>query len=368
MSKYFNVNNPNQIVTILSDQNSFYQLSDGNMIKKDSFMSKYQPVLEGYESDHIGTNKIPTYTNTDKIDPNSFFSSTSLSPTDINIIKSTDPSIIPNIPDGVDRSEIKINTTDKTNIKQPLPQINESLVKRVDEQIIPNNTQTDVSKYKVYDNDDEAYNDFINNSGITVKKPEPKKEVQSVDPMFEIDSLYNDELLAYGQEEATNRRNKRVSKINGIKNTEQPNIEQPKQFESVNPTPNYQPTIDPIKMMFSTFKRNHEVTFNFEFKDKIANPEFIKMMMENMDGDIVGYYKKMIVDNIMKNLHIIENVVENELKELLITEEVVEVKPKRITPTVKKEVKDKLNDVVEQKSDEIKIIPEKKSNKKITKK
>ena len=362
MSKYFNVSNPSQIITIVSDQNSFYQLSDGNMIKKESFMSKYQPVLEGFETEHIST---PSYTNTERIDPSSFFSATSLSTTDINTIKSTDPSIVPNIPDGVERSEIKINTTDRTNIKQPAPQINETLVSRVDNQVIPNNTKTDVSQYKVYDDDEEAYNDFINNSGITIKKPEPKKEIPTTDPMIEINSLFDDELLAYGQDEANNRRNKRISKLNGVpQNNQQQTSDITEQtIHAGNPTPNYQPTIDPINMMFSTFKRSHEVTFNFEFKDKIANPEFIKMMMENMDGDIVGYYKKMIVDNIMKNLHVIEGIVEKELKELLTPEEVVKVsKPKKVVKVVKKPVREPIPEETEvlkkPKRPEIRVIPD----------
>ena len=314
MSKYFNINNPSQIVTIISEQNIFYQLSDGNMIKKDSFMSKYQPVLEGFETEHLNENKSPSYINDDFVDPNSFFKSTVITSNDIDTIKQVDTSIVPDINDSM-RSEIKLNTTDKTNTSNNL---------NTSDNITPNNTNIDVSKYKVYDNDEDAYNDFIKNSGIKEEKPQQIKQQSQIDPMIEINSLYDDELIAFGQEEANNRKNKRLSKLNTTSYIKTET--ETKQVEN-KPIIN---TIDPIKMMFSTFKRNHEIIFDIQFKDKIANPQFIKMMMENMEGDIIGYYKKIIMDNIMDNLDIIENVVENELKLILSEEkEIIKKSPKK---------------------------------------
>ncbi len=45
-SKFFSVSNPQTTVTVVEDKGNFYELSDGNMIKKDTFMQKYQPVLD----------------------------------------------------------------------------------------------------------------------------------------------------------------------------------------------------------------------------------------------------------------------------------------------------------------------------------
>lgn len=309
MSKYFNINNPNQIITITSEHDSFYQLSDGNMIKKESFMQKYQPVLDDIVNESI----ITEYKNSSYIDPNSFFnSSTILDNSSLNKIKNSDSS---NAPEGTDESrrEVKINNN---NINNKIS--NDTLIKVVDEVVIPNNTNTDVSQYKVYDNDDDAYNDYINKSGIQVK-PQKQIHTQTIDPMIEINRLYEDELMAFGTEEAHNRKMKRMNKIDKT-----PEIIDQNEFNILNNNEvvNIQtPVIDPIKMMFSTFKRNHEIKINVEFKDKIGNPDFIRMMMENMDGDIIDYYKKLIMDNIKKDLNKIEDIVQRELEIIILGEE-----------------------------------------------
>ena len=230
-----------------------------------------------------------------------------------------------NIPPITDFNRTTV--VDKTTPTTPTPSLNEGILKPIkpEDIVIPNNTNIDVSQYKVYDNDDDAYNDFLNKSqqpkqNQQVKQP---KQVQQVDPMLEINDLYDNELLAYGKEEASKRKNKRVNKLTDMQESDNNQQESVNQVE-IRQEIKYEPVqqIDPFKMMFSTFKRNHEVVFNVQFKDKIANPDFIKMMMENMDGDIIGFYKKSIMDNIMKNLTVIESVVEKELRNILGEEDV----------------------------------------------
>lgn len=65
--------------------------------------------------------------------------------------------------------------------------------------------------------------------------------------------------------------------------------------------------------MFKSFKKNHNIDIIVTFKDKIANPDFVKMMLENMEGDIVGFYKKIIMQNIMQNIKQIEDEVEHSI-------------------------------------------------------
>lgn len=244
MSKFFNVNNPNEIVTIISEHPMFYQLSDGNMIKKETFSTKYQPVLEGFEYEEFNQSS-------DIIDPNSFFAPQ-------QIINQDDISSIVN--------------TDTTNM-------------------VDSNERTTVIKKDELTN---VYQQSVASQSV--------QNTQS--KIDEINHMYDDEKMVYGEAEATLRRNKRLK----------PYTQQTQ--EVVNTPPQHtQPVqqIDPVKMMFSTFKRNHEITFNFEFKDKIANPEFIKLMVENMDGDIIGYYKDLIMKNIINNISDIEQIVEDKL-------------------------------------------------------
>ena len=335
-NKYFSVNNPTQVVTITSDHDNFYLLSDGNMIKKETFMTKYQPTLDGFENDHTPKQNIPTFSSNSTIDVDSFFSKSSVSADVISVIKNVDETKVSDIKlDPV----IKVNLpTDKTINQQPQqPQfnMNESLVTRVDNVTIPNNTNTNVSQYKVYDDDEESYNDFLNKPTQIENRPLPPVVVQTPnnDALNEINVMYDNELLAFGKEEADSRKNKRMLKL--YPQTQQNNTQQPQQ-------PYQQPVkqIDPVTMMFSTFKRNHELTINLQFKDKIGSPDFIKMMVENMDGDIVGYYKNIIMENIKKDLSKIEDVVQDEIEIAIygevISRKIVKQSPKKSKPKMKK--------------------------------
>jgi hypothetical protein len=62
-----------------------------------------------------------------------------------------------------------------------------------------------------------------------------------------------------------------------------------------------QPQIDPLQMMFKMFKNNYDVDINLDVKEKIADPVFIKMIMENVEGDAIEYYTKIILDKLLKN-------------------------------------------------------------------
>lgn len=284
-----------KVVTIVDEQDTFYQLSDGQMIKKDIFNKYYLPFVPKQQnfSQTKSTNESL------EIDPISFLNTPSVKQDVLEKIKNTDVSKVPdnkmppqivNIPDG-----------------QQSTYNNESLVKQVDNLPIPNNTNTDVSQYKVFDNDEDAYNDFIRKG-----KTQPVQQQTTPKPklMSEIEKLFEDEKMAFGEEEALKRKNIRL-KRNLIE--EQLPVEQPQQIESNQ--------FDPYEMMFKSFKRNHPISVSIKFEDKIGNPDFVKMMMENMDGDIVGYYKKIIMNNIVNNIKHIEDEVEKCIKMEIFGEE-----------------------------------------------
>jgi len=299
-NKYFNVSNPQQIITIVEDQDRFYKLSDGNMIKKDTFMQKYQPVLDDV-SESVKTQ--PKHTQ-GEIDPDTFFKSTVIPDNVVNGIKQADPTKA--------SDNVKSQVVHKGTGQSKESAYNESLVKRIDDPLIPNipnNTNTDVSQYKVYDNDDDAYADFEKkNQGQQPPKP---KQTDYEKQKMEIELLFDDEKMAFGEEEAISRRSKRLLKLPTAK--PQQELGDVPSVDAYNP-PTPQPAISPIEMMFSTFKRKHPITVNVEFTDMIGEPDFVKLMVENMDGDIVGYYKKKVMENIMKDLSKIELAVEATIK------------------------------------------------------
>ena len=215
MTRYFNVNNPSNVVTITLDHGNFYQLSDGNMIKKDTFDSKYQPILEGFEHEMI-QEKSTQIVNSDFIDPTSFFSATSsINASEIDKLKNVNTNNVPEVSD-LNRTQV-VNKSIPDNPTQQ-PNLNEGIITQVDPKnmVIPNNTNTNVSQYKVYENDDDAYEDFIKNSNVPQQAPKPQQQGVTKAQLDEVDSLFEDEKLVYGIEEANKRKTKRMNKLNNI--------------------------------------------------------------------------------------------------------------------------------------------------------
>ena len=243
--------------------------------------------------------------------------------------------------EGTDRTEITLNTTNTTknakpfinkSVKQPIKQQNENIIQQVDPTTmpIPNNTNIDVSQYRVYEDEDDAYNDLVNNSGnIPVQQPSKPKQ-----PQIEVDQLYEDEKMAYGWEEADRRRNIRLKKPT------QPLVQSIVETQEVITKKIQEPQMDPVEMMFKTFKRNHEIKINIEFIDKIGKPDFIKLMIENMDGDIVDFYKKLIVENIKNNFKFIEDEVEKQLRKEIFEENKVTIGYQEVGLDLTKETPD----------------------------
>jgi hypothetical protein len=287
--KFFNVKNPTETVTIIAEQSNFYQLSDGIMIKKELFSDKYQPVLPGFENE-INENVQPfaqpftQQQNNEKIDPNSFFKT--------NAIK-LDSSEINNIK-NIDTSKV-VEQNERTTIVKDTTQSIKSL-----QNISP--------------------------------QPQPIINENKDTELENINRLFDDEKMVYGENEATLRRNKRLQRLLPPEQQQQQHIDN-QQIKI--PEQKSRPIQDPLQMMISTFKKVHEITFNFEFKDKIANPEFIKLMMQNMDGDIISYYKQMVMNNILTNVKTIEDIVEQTLKEEIgISDEKEKIEIKKKTKLV----------------------------------
>lgn len=146
-----------------------------------------------------------------------------------------------------------------------------------------------------------------------------EREVTRIDnTQSEVDQQFEDEVQVYGVAEATKRKRERMKR--GIYPTQRP-IQQPttqvntNSAEQIQTVQQYtQQQVDPSEMMFKTFKRNHDITITLDFKDKIGSPEFVRMMMENIEGDIIVYYKRLIMDNIMKQVNRIEREVEKQLR------------------------------------------------------
>jgi hypothetical protein len=186
----------------------------------------------------------------------------------------------------------------------------------------------------------------------------------------EIDELFNDEVQVYGVEEATKRKRDRIKR--GINTTKNPVMPQPEKNGTVQingvvqetTQPQYiQQTVDPSEMMFKTFKRNHEITITLDFKDKIGNPDFVRMMLENIDGDIISYYKRLIMDNIMTQVNRIEREVEKQLRmEIFGTSEDEPMSQDDLKPNIEVDKKPKMDENLSNDNKPVVIVNNKKED------
>lgn len=75
--------------------------------------------------------------------------------------------------------------------------------------------------------------------------------------------------------------------------------------------------IDPLQMMFKMFKSNYPVSIKIVIDEKIPNPTFISMVQENVEGDAVEYYAKLISDKFLSDPSKLKSEIYKQLKEVI---------------------------------------------------
>jgi len=96
---------------------------------------------------------------------------------------------------------------------------------------------------------------------------------------------------------------------------------------------------DEVIKMFKKFKRNHTITIKFSQKDKIGKPEFIQMMAEGLDGDIIQFYTDELFKKFISDIDAIKEDIYNQIYKKvygvdkpkeeysdLISEEIIDIK------------------------------------------
>lgn len=216
------------------------------------------------------------------IDPNSFFNN-NLTPGLENIvekIKNVDTSKIKDI--GGMPPDIKYNSepsVDQINLNK---EYKEKLLREFKEEQARNN----LSQYKVYDNDDDAALDFENK---------------------------------INQKNSNNFNNEQIKDEFNIKEVN----EQPMK-------PSYLSAEEEAFRFFKSFKKVYPINLTIEFDERIAEPNFIKMMAVNYEGDIIKFYTKEFMNRIYNDPGFLENKIYEKLKNIVFEND----KPKR--PRAKK--------------------------------
>ena len=70
---------------------------------------------------------------------------------------------------------------------------------------------------------------------------------------------------------------------------------------------------DPTTALFKKFKRNHNISISLKIKDKISKPDFIKVMADGLEGDIIQFYTDQIFENYFNNVENIKQDIYNQI-------------------------------------------------------
>jgi len=231
-------------VRIINEGDAFYTLDDGVKIKKETFSKRYDK--------------------SDEIDPMEFLNPQSALENLAQQIQKVDPNQVVNEPEHSTRIKMKHPTVLADNSRGQVDPVDNT-----------SDTGIQISE--------ERRKQMIDDFNMKKELGEPNL----TPPSFTDESNQNQD--GYIEYEMPNEGEGR------IRQTSQPN--QPTQS---NQPKNQPPQMDPLQMMFKMFKNNYEVKLSFDIEEKIADPAFIQLVMENVDGDAIEYYTKKILSKILK--------------------------------------------------------------------
>ncbi|NPV13268.1 MAG: hypothetical protein HPY57_16025 [Ignavibacteria bacterium] len=377
-----------EIVRIMSDEGNFYILNNGMKIDKQLFAQKYAAVNSNQSMDaesflnqktliqvnppkqqiveNVAVNSGPNV----PVDPIDFLNPTS----SLANIKGIDGLMKIDTSKYVDAPESqRVVVRDLSAQEQQNPGIQ---VRNLD-----NEKQTLLEKYKhmgtniqanfVDENDDKAVDQLVKN----LEKPQPKvvlnenglTETQEIFRQQQIELTgkdpYEDKIRKY-------RISKGYQNIEPLKNpkvivdeTVYPYEQNATQVTVNNITQQQIQGEDPTIAIFKKFKRNHNVTIKLEIKDKISKPDFIKVIADGFEGDIIQFYADELFKTFLDDFKNIKKEIYNQLYKNIygyLPDEEIEKEnqnQKRAIKNVPKNKKSKLNENIDSKEDTIVLIP-----------
>jgi len=138
-------------------------------------------------------------------------------------------------------------------------------------------SETDLNKFRQIDeNDEEATQKFL------------KKQQQERD-RIEATGGGNTSIAKQRAGITNHQEISDEEQISGNKPTQQSHLKTPE-------------PVDFITQMFKSFKRNHKISVTLEIEDHISEPEFIKLMSNNLDADIIGLYTQEILGRVLSDV------------------------------------------------------------------
>jgi len=260
--KFQNIENQ-EVVTVVGESGMFYSLSNGSNIKKDIFFQKYS----------------------ETVDAGSFFrEQTAAGLSNLaEQLKTVDSS---KIVDGKIPPKVKyVQKAISEQVTAP-PEYREMLLRKFEAE----QANKDLSQYRVYEDDDEAAADFERKMAQKVQQKRENRPQMEQQPEPQMAEQY-----------------------------EPTNIREAQQTQ--NYTPNYVDPEEESFRFFKSFKRIHQIKLAVEFDEKIAEPQFIRMMVNNFEGDIIKFYTKEIMNRIYNDPGYLENKIYDKLRKTIFEED-----------------------------------------------
>ena len=332
MEKFKNNSNPSEQVYIVDQVNDQIVLNNGLQISSSDFIRSYTPVSspdpsqlfnEIQKNKHLLDQKMTNPMNkpvnfikqNDEIDPNAFFNSSA------NRLLEESRKL-----ENIDLSQIRENpqsqgsiVIDKTqydnndyNLEERARQARDAYNRDAAANgqptitIAPRLSNEDLSRFRPVNEDDpNSVNGFI------AQNQPPKPQTGPIDPETGLDSRKTEirkrQMAATGEdpyaEDVARWKSNRGNRINSIPmNTAIPHLEQSEYNPNISNNTNINPQFDVMTMILNKFKKNYDIKISFSIKEKIPNPEFLKLATENIDGDIVDFYTEEFMKNFLSNM------------------------------------------------------------------
>lgn len=301
-------------VFILNEDTSFFTLNNGSKILKTIFDKKYFEIKVN---------------NTESIDPNSFFNIPTI-PNANSIVEQLSKIDASNVIDINDKNPDKINIREigvDGSVKQHSGySATENIVKY---------PTVDKSKYRQIDEDDPS---ILNDSDSVIYQTTIDEQREKM--RAELKRQYTELNGKTPEYIRLNDNPLNDNQLNSSKQTIQQS--QPIQISPEEEQYNF----------FKFFKKNYTMSVNISIIEKIAEPSFIANMKDNFEADVIKYYSKQIINNVLSDTSKLENEIYKQIEDLVnpyLSEPVKTPKKRVLIPKTLHSGREKLNDGYEKK-------------------
>lgn len=282
-------------VKITEVGDNFYKLSNGKQVLQTKFMQHYIPIENNNKkliNQESKTNETKSNIPNESIDPDSFFNN----PNQYNDL-------------------VNKLTSNKQNVPQQHNENNDmnTIVKSSSEGIIMQEPPIEERIQQLRNNNAQLLNKYGNNDEVS------NEEQQKI----EDHKLLTGE---YPKNQTQTQTNIQQTKIN---------------------SPSSQNAF--LDNFMSKFKKNYEINIDLEIKEKIVEPNFLKMVADNVNDDILEWYANQFVDKLLYDPNFLKDKIYKKLHLEIygtLPESKVEETKEKIKEEDKSEIKnEKINDI-----------------------